>query len=92
VPFRFIQKRKGGLVLLFYDGFEWRAREGPLARTRSLARRFGRYVYRSLRWTQVFTGYYPSFRPLRMGLEGLGYDVRVNDFRTARAHPNYPTG
>ena len=91
-PFQFIETRKGRLVLLFYDGFEWRARETLGDRAAAQFRRGARHAYRTLRGTQVFTGYYSSFRALRQGLEDLGCDVRVNDFATARRHPFYPIG
>jgi len=87
-----IQTPKGPLVLLFYDGFEWRARTGKIDRAKAQARRLARYLYRSARRKQVFTGFYTAFLALRKSLEREGYDVRVNDFAAARAHPDYPIG
>lgn len=92
MSFNLMRTNKGDLVLLFYDGFEWRARENWFHRTHALLRRTLRYVYRTLNRTQLFTGYYSSFRALKIALENMGYDVRVNDFKTAKKYPDYPIG
>lgn len=84
--------RKGPLVLLFYDGYEWRARPGLAGGTLAQARRLARFGYRSARRRQVRTGFYTAFVALRTALERAGCDVRVNDFRTAAALPDYPIG
>ena len=81
---------KGPLVLLFYDGFEWRARPGHVGGALAQARRLARFLYRSARRRQVRTGFYTAFVALRTALEREGCDVRVNDFRTAAALPDYP--
>lgn len=86
------QTGKGPLVLLFYDGFEWRARPGAIAGGVAQARRLARFAYRSARRRQVRTGFYTAFLALRTALEQHGCDVRVNDFRTAAAMPDYPIG
>lgn len=83
---------KGPLVLLFYDGYEWRARAGVIGGARSQLKRFARYAYRTVRRKQVQTGFYTAFIALRTALERHGCDVRVNDFATAVAMPNYPIG
>lgn len=84
--------KKGPLVLLFYDGFEWRARPGAIAGSLAQARRFARFAYRSARRRQVRTGFYTAFVALRTALERHGCDVRVNDFAAAAARPDYPIG
>lgn len=83
---------RGPLVLLFYDGFEWRARPGAIGGALAQARRFARYAYRSARRRQVRTGFYTAFLALRTALERHGCDVRVNDFATAARMPDYPIG
>jgi hypothetical protein len=80
------------LVLLFYDGFEWRARAGRLASATAQLRRLARWAWRSFRRKQVYTGFYTAFVALRESLERQGCDVRVNDFAAARARPDHPIG
>jgi glycosyltransferase involved in cell wall biosynthesis len=80
------------IVLLFYDGYERRAREGLLGGARSEARRLARYVYRSLRRRQVHTGFYTAFLSLARSLREAGCEVRINDFAQARQWPGYPIG
>lgn len=80
------------LVLLFYDGFEWRAREGVLPGLWHQGRRLARFLYRTVRRRQVRTGFYTAFVALRTALERAGCDVRVNDFALARKMPEYPIG
>lgn len=87
-----IETSKGPLVLLFYDGYEWRARSGLVGGLRAQARRVARYLYRSLRRKQVYTGFYTAFLALRTALEKHGCDVRVNDFALALRNPDYPIG
>jgi hypothetical protein len=87
-----IVTRKGPLVLLFYDGFEWRLQRGLLGGLQAQARRLARFVYRSARRKQVRTGFYTAFLSLRKSLELIGCDVRVNDYETAARHPDYPIG
>lgn len=83
---------KGPLVLLFYDGFERRARDSLAGRAYSEGRRAARYAWRTLRGKQVHTGFYTAFLSLVSCLEKAGCDVRVNDFAAARARPKYPIG
>jgi hypothetical protein len=87
-----IETAKGPLVLLFYDGYEWRARADMAGSAKATLRRHARFLWRTIRRKQVFTGFYTAFRALRIALERHGCDVRVNDFATARAHPQYPIG
>ena len=82
----------GPLVLLFYDGYEWRARAGVMRGSYAQLRRFARFAYRSLRRKQVRTGFYTAFLALRTALERHGCDVKVNDFVTAASLPDYPIG
>jgi hypothetical protein len=51
-----------------------------------------RFAYRTIRRKQVRTGFYTAFVALRTALERHGCDVRVNDFATAAAMPEYPIG
>lgn len=53
------QTVKGPLILLFYDGFERRARVGFFPSTHSQMQRLGRYLYRTARRRQV--SIYPVF-------------------------------
>jgi glycosyltransferase involved in cell wall biosynthesis len=92
MPSPVINTAKGPLVLLFYDGYEWRARQGFFAAGVAQARRLGRYTYRTLLRKQVHTGFYTAFLALRAALERNGCDVRVNDFTAALARPDYPVG
>ena len=80
------------LVLLFYDGFEWRAREGFVRGLFERGRQFARWAYRTLRRRQVHTGFYTAFLGFVAALREAGCDVRINDFRTARALPHHPIG
>jgi len=79
-------------VLLFYHGLERYALEGGLGHSYSQARRAARFTYRTLRRRQVRTGFYTAFLALERCLRLAGCDVRVNDFRAARANPNHPIG
>ena len=87
-----IETSRGPLVLLFYDGFEWRARPGLLGGFAAQGCRAARFVYRTVRRKQVYTGFYTAFLALRTALERHGCDVWVNDFAAARARPGYPIG
>ena len=80
------------LVLLFYDGFEWRAREGRLRGLFERGRKLARFLYRTARRRQVYTGFYTAFLGFVSALQEAGCEVRINDFRTARARPDHPIG
>ena len=79
-------------VLLFYDGYEVRAADSLPGFLYAQARRGARYAVRNLRGLQVRTGFYTAFRSLAKSLRVAGYEVRVNDFDFARAHPAHPIG
>jgi len=79
-------------ILLFYDGFELKARESLAARLFHHARCTLRAAVRKLRGQQVNTGFFTAFAALVDGLRKLGCDVRINDFATARRNPKYPIG
>ncbi|MDB5622820.1 MAG: hypothetical protein JWR39_1383 [Devosia sp.] len=83
---------RGPLVLLFYDGFERKARPGIQGAAYSQARRWARYLLRTARRKQVHTGFYTAFLSLQHSLRELGCNVRVNDFAAAEHRPNYPIG
>ena len=79
-------------VLLFYDGFELSLRPGLTGYTYSRLRGFARYMYRTVRRQQVWTGFYTAFRSLVVSLRRYGCDVRINDLALAARHPIYPIG
>lgn len=83
---------RGPLVLLFYDGYELKARPGLIGAAYSQGRRAARYVYRSARRRQVRTGFYTAFLSLCRSLRLVGCDVRVNDFGALRRRSYYPIG
>lgn len=89
---RLEQTSRGPLVLLFYDGFEWKAKPGLVGGLYAQGRRLARFLWRNLRKKQVRTGFYTAFVALRRALEQYGCDVRVNDFAAARKRPGYPIG
>lgn len=80
------------VILLFYDGYELKAREKIVSRLYHTVRCKLRAMARRLRGKQVNTGFYEAFLALVKGLEKLGYDVHVNDFARARRDPHYPMG
>jgi hypothetical protein len=91
-PDKAIHTRRGPLVLLFYDGFELKAAPGLGGAIHSRSHCAARYLYRSLKRTQVWTGFYAAFKLLHLCLRQAGCDVRVNDFSLARRYPSYPIG
>lgn len=92
VPAQFTGSGERPLVLLFYDGFEWRAREGRLRGLFERGRKLARFLYRTARRRQVYTGFYTAFLGFVAALREAGCDVRINDFRAARARPHHPIG
>jgi endo-1,3-1,4-beta-glycanase ExoK len=84
--------RGGPLVLLFYDGLKSRAAASFAGAAYSRGRGAARYVYRSLKQTQVWTGFYTAFRPLRLALLKSGCAVRRCNFPLARRNPSYLSG
>lgn len=80
------------LVLIFYDGYELKARARLGERLFHRARCAARAIWRRARGKQVHTGFYAAFLALVDGLRALGCEVRINDFATARARPRHPIG
>ena len=78
------------LVLLFYDGYERQASPALPASLKSFARRYVRFAWKTLRRQHLRSGFYTWFLMLRNALQAQGYDVRVNDFATARRYPDHP--
>lgn len=85
-----IKKGPDTLVLLFYDGYERQAEEALLPRVRAEARRVARFLWRTMTQGQVWTGRFMTYQHLKLALTRAGYDVRVNDFATARRYPDHP--
>ncbi|MCV6585600.1 MAG: hypothetical protein OIF47_08700 [Marinibacterium sp.] len=79
-------------ISLFYHGFEAKALDRPFGRAISWGHGTARYLYRTARRRQPYTGYYTAFRNLKRSLETQGVTVRVNDFAHARRHPDRPIG
>lgn len=86
------QQDERPLVLLFYDGYERRARPGIPGAAFSHGHRFTRYVYKKVRRQQPRTGFYVWFLMLCEALRRQGCDVRINDFAQAAQSPDYPIG
>lgn len=86
------QTSRGPLVLLFYDGYELRAKPGIMGALSSQTRRILRYTKRNLYREQVRSGFYTWFLALVNSLKLIGCDVRVNNFTAARKRPHYPIG
>lgn len=85
-------RAKRPLVLLFYDGYELKARPGFAGHVFSIAHSVARYAYRTARRKQVYTGFYAQFLGLKRSLAAIGCDVRINDFALAKSMPDYPIG
>ena len=79
-------------VLLFYDGYELRLRPGIAGSTYARLHGLARYLYRSVRRQQVWTGFYTAFRLLAESLRRYGCTVRINAFRLAARNPAVPIG
>lgn len=79
-------------VLLFYDGYEIKAREGRAAATYHALRSHARFLWGRLRGKHNRSGFYVAFEGLRHALIAAGHDVRVNDFAAARRQPDHPIG
>ncbi|MDT0574571.1 hypothetical protein RM533_00065 [Croceicoccus sp. F390] len=79
-------------VLMFYDGYERKARENILPRTYHALRCTARAAVRRMRGQQVNTGFYEAFLAVVKGLGQLGCKVRINDYAAARKNPDYPIG
>jgi len=83
---------RGPLVLLFYDGFERRARRAAIARSANELRRAARYMWRYCLGKQLRTGFYTQFLNLVASLKNSGCDVQINNYRLADRYPHYPIG
>lgn len=83
---------RGPLVLLFYDGYDRRAKPGLSGMAYSQVHRLLRYTKKTLCRQQVRTGFYTAFLALENSLRLSGCDVRINDFATANKYPDYPIG
>ena len=79
-------------VLLFYDGYEIKAREGRGAALYHAARSRARFLWGRVRGKHNKSGFYVAFEGLRDALRTAGHTVRINDFRAARRNPAYPIG
>jgi glycosyltransferase involved in cell wall biosynthesis len=80
------------LVLLFYDGYELKARPGGLGTVYSRAHHTVRDLYKRARGQHPNSGLFTVFQMLVAALRHVGADVRVNDFAAARANPTQPIG
>ena len=89
---RGLDRQRRETVLLFYDGYELRAREGRFASIYHKARSRLRFLYGFLLGKHNKSGFWVAFQGLRTALIAAGHDVRVNDFRAARARPDQPIG
>jgi hypothetical protein len=82
----------GPLILLFYDGYERRARRSLYGRNASDFRRAARFTLRLLLGKQLRTGFYTQFLGLVTSLRNNGCDVRINNYVLADQYPAYPIG
>lgn len=82
----------GPLVLLFYDGYERRARRSTYESYANEFRRLARYSWRYFLGKQLRTGFYTQFLNLVDSLKKAGCDVRINNYNLAEKYPEYPIG
>jgi glycosyltransferase involved in cell wall biosynthesis len=75
-------------VLLFYKEYE----ADKFFKYDRYLKRILRPLYNFTHRRQKKTGFAVSFDLLRRALINADYDVRVNDYATAAANPNYPVG
>jgi glycosyltransferase involved in cell wall biosynthesis len=83
---RAIAERK--VILLFYKEFE----KDKFFKYDHYLKRLVRPIYNLMHTRQKKTGFGVSFELLKRALEKQGWLVRVNDYRLARKHPEYPVG
>jgi hypothetical protein len=83
---------RGPVVLLFYDGYERRARREAIDRSANELRRAARYMWRYCLGKQLRTGFYTQFLNLVASLKNRGCDVHINNYRLADRYPQYPIG
>lgn len=79
-------------ILLFYDGFERKAVDRFYGNLYSTLRGTARYLYRTARNRQPYTGYYTAFMNVVSSLKAAGHKVHMNRFDLARARPDHPIG
>jgi hypothetical protein len=79
-------------VLLFYDGFELALKPGLLGSAQSRFKAVARYIYRTARRQQVWTGFYTAFRSLVVSLRRYDCDVKINALGLAARNPGFPIG
>lgn len=79
---------EGQTILLFFADYE---RDSFIPGDRYL-KRLIRPAYNLVSHRQKVFGFQMWFRLLVTALRSEGYDVRVNDFATARKYPDYPVG
>lgn len=75
-------------VLLFYKEYE----SDKFVPGDRYLKRILRPLYHRLHHRQKKTGFAVSFELMCSALTKAGYDVHVNDYKTARDHPDYPVG
>jgi hypothetical protein len=80
--------KPGNSLLLFYKEYE----ADKFVKYDRYLKRVLRPVYNLLHHRQKKTGFAVSFDLMCRALGRAGYDVRVNDYRRARANPSYPVG
>jgi len=76
------------VVLLFFKDIE---RDSRFRNDRYL-KRLIRPLYHKFTGKQNTSGFYVWYMLLVKALRQAGYDVRLNDYRTAKANPDYPVG
>jgi len=76
------------IVLLFYQDYE----RDTFFRNDRYLKRVVRPLYHAVTRKQKVTGFLVWYRLLAQALRQAGYDVRENDYRFARKHPEYPVG
>lgn len=79
-------------VLLFYDGYELKAREARGSALYHRLRSWARFAWGRLRGKHNKSGFYVAFIGLRDALVAAGHRVRINDFAAARRAPDHPIG
>src|SRR5882757_9983760 len=78
----------GKTILLFYKEFE----ADKFFKYDRYLKRILRPIYHRLHRRQKKSGFSVSFDLMCRALEKAGYDVRINDYRSAQNNPDYPVG
>jgi len=76
------------IVLLFYQDYE----RDTFFRNDRYLKRVVRPLYHAVTRKQKVTGFLVWYRLLAQALRLAGFDVRENDYRFARKHPEHPVG